>query len=545
CVLISNYRYNNISRLCDHYNLTTYAMGVGLDYCFAVANGSAELYSILAKAAGLIPTSTVNAALSYYITQDAKLTFIDFIAENFIAVSAIVLVVILVVLFLLMRSLRSEKKAKNLISATETDDLTGLYNRNYFFEYANRMYREHPDTQRDAIVVNIEQFHSINALNGWEFGDRVLRALGKEIQAVAQDTGGIGGRFGADRFDIYCLHTNDYMSIFNRLQNKMIDLAPNASIRLRMGVMPWQDDLAPIYLFDRARTACSMARGHYINHLIVFDEKVRRQELFDQRLLNDLHRALNNYEFEIYYQPQYDISTDTPRFISAEALIRWQHPELGMIAPNDFIPLFERYGKIGEVDKYVWAQAARQIARWRAQFGVTVPVSVNLSRVDVFDPSLDGTLSDIIRENGLDPSVLKLEITESAYTENADQVTRVAANLRKAGFTVEMDDFGIGYSSLNMLSSMPIDVLKMDKDFIAKIEKSEKDVQMVTFILSLAKNLNIDVVAEGVETEAQLKILKGLGCTLVQGYYFSRPLYFAEFESTILQNKDLPSTDEK
>ena len=138
-----------------------------------------------------------------------------------------------------------------------------------------------------------------------------------------------------------------------------------------------------------------------------------------------------------------------------------------------------------------------------------------------------------------------LEITESAYTENADQVTRVAANLRKAGFTVEMDDFGIGYSSLNMLSSMPIDVLKMDKDFIAKIEKSEKDVQMVTFILSLAKNLNIDVVAEGVETEAQLKILKGLGCTLVQGYYFSRPLYFAEFESTILQNKDLPSTDEK
>ena len=543
CVLISNYRYNNISRLCDRYNLSTYATGVGLDYCFAVASGNTELYSVLAKAEGLVPTSTVNAALSYYITQDAKLTLTDFIAANFGTVLAIVSIIILVILFLLMRSLSSEKKAKKLISATETDDLTGLYNRNYFFEYANRIYREHPGTPRDAIVVNIEQFHSINALNGWEFGNRVLKALGNEISAVAKDNGGIGGRFGADRFDIYCLHTNDYMSILDRLQDKMIDLAPNASIRLRMGVMPWQDDLTPIQLFDRARTACSMARGHYMNHLIIFDEKVRRRELFDQRLLNDLPRALNNYEFEIYYQPKYDISTDTPRFLSAEALIRWQHPELGLIPPNDFIPLFERYGKIGEVDKYVWAQTARQISRWRARFGVTVPVSVNLSRVDVFDPTLESTLNDVLSENGLDHDVIRLEITESAYTENADQVTRVAGSLRKAGFAVEMDDFGIGYSSLNMLSSMHIDVLKMDRNFIAKIENSEKDVQMVAFILGLAKNLNIEVVAEGVETEAQVKILKDLGCTFVQGYYFSRPLHSAEFESAILQTADDGRTD--
>ncbi|MBO4354471.1 MAG: EAL domain-containing protein, partial [Clostridia bacterium] len=201
-------------------------------------------------------------------------------------------------------------------------------------------------------------------------------------------------------------------------------------------------------------------------------------------------------------------------------------------------------GKIGEVDKYVWAQTARQIARWRARFGVTVPVSVNLSRVDVFDPTLESTLNDVLSENGLDHDVIRLEITESAYTENADQVTRVAGSLRKAGFAVEMDDFGIGYSSLNMLSSMHIDVLKMDRNFIAKIENSEKDVQMVAFILGLAKNLNIEVVAEGVETEAQVKILKDLGCTFVQGYYFSRPLHSAEFESAILQTADDGRTDE-
>ena len=536
CVLISSYRYNNISRLCEKYRLTTFATGVGLDYCFAVAEGQTELYSILAKTAGLVPNSTVSAALSRYMTEDARRTLSDFIADNLGVVIAAAAAVLLVILLLLLRSVRAEKKAQLLISATETDSLTGLYNRDYFFQYANRMYREHHETPRDAIVLNIEQFHSINALNGREYGDQVLRALGNEILAVSNENGGIAGRYGADSFDIYCRHMDGWQEILDRLQNRIDTLAPNDSIRLRMGVMPWQEKLEPVQQFDMARTACVMARGHYKEHLIVFDDKVRRREMLDQRLLNDLRSALDNFEFEVYYQPKYDIQAEPPKLVSAEALIRWRHSELGMIAPSDFIPLFERNGKIGEIDQYVWAQAARQIARWRAQFGRTIPVSVNLSRVDVFDPKLEKILDGILAENGLERDALKLEVTETAYTENADQVIRVVKNLRQKGYMVEMDDFGTGYSSLNMLSAMPIDVLKMDRTFIQNIEREDKDIQLVALILGIAKNMNIPVIAEGVETEFQLRLLKKLGCEMVQGYYFSRPLHPREFEARILQD---------
>ena len=531
CVLISSYRYNNISRLCEKYHLTTFTTGVGLDYSFAVGKGDKELYSILAKVIGQVPSSTVNAAMSHYIAEDAKLTFVDFIMDNLPVVVAIIAAILLVILVLLVRSMRAERKAKDLISATETDELTGLYNRSFFFQYANSRYREHPETPMDAIVLNIERFHSVNALSGREFGDRVLRVLGSEIRAIADEAGGIAGRFEADRFDIYCPQRDDYHAMFTRLQSKLDDLSPNTSIQLRMGVMPWQANLEPVVLFDRARVACSMARGSYKEHLIVFDEEAREKELREQLLLNDLRRALDAYEFEVYYQPKFDIQSEPPKLVGAEALVRWVHPELGIIPPDDFVPLFETNGQIGAVDKYVWEEVARQIARWRGEYGITIPVSVNLSRVDVFDPMLENTLDDILLQNSLDCSDLKLEVTESAYTENADEVIRVVEGLRNKGYEVGMDDFGTGYSSLSMLSAMPVDVLKMDRAFIQDIEHDDKNVQLVALILGIADNLQIPVVAEGVETAEQLKLLKGLGCALVQGYYFSCPLHAHDFEA--------------
>lgn len=536
CVLISSYRFNNISRLCDRYNLTTFPTAVGLDYCFAVGKGQTEIYSILSKVISQVPSSTVNSALSFYITEEARLGLRDFISDNLAAVLTAVAVLILVITLIMLRSIRAEKKARQLIAATEIDALTGLYNRDYFFQYADRMHREQPEEPMDAIVLNIEQFHMINAIDGWTFGNQVLRVLGNEVQAISKAFGGIAGRFGADRFDIYCRHTEDYRAIYDRLQDRVSAIFPNASIRLRMGVMPWQADLEPIQMFDRARTACNIARGHYKERLVVFDNRMRERELLDQRLLNDLRRALDSYEFEVNYQPKYDVRTDTPKLVSAEALVRWNHPELGRIAPNDFVPLFERNGEIREVDKYVWSEAARQVARWRAQFGVTIPVSINLSRVDIFDPTLENTLDGILHQNDLSHDALRLEITESAYTENADQLICVVESLHKKGYTIEMDDFGTGYSSLNMLSAMPIDVLKMDRSFISNMENSDKDKQLVALIFGIAENLNIPVIAEGVETEAQLRLLKQMGCTLVQGYYFSRPLHPSDFEAELLKN---------
>jgi EAL domain-containing protein (putative c-di-GMP-specific phosphodiesterase class I) len=289
-------------------------------------------------------------------------------------------------------------------------------------------------------------------------------------------------------------------------------------------------------MFDQARAACNLVRGDYKNPLMIYDEEMRRRELLNQRLLNDLNDAARDFQLKVYYQPKYYVQTDPPRLRSAEALIRWVHPELGMISPGDFIPLFEGNGLINIVDSFVWSEAARQILRWEKKYGYRIPVSVNLSRADIFDPTLLERLERLIRDNGLDFKDIKLEVTESAYTENAEQVICVVEGLRDKGYTVEMDDFGTGYSSLNMLSAMPVDVLKMDRTFIRNIENNERDVQLVALILGIAKNLKIPVIAEGVETETQLQMLKNLGCTLVQGYYFSRPLHPAEFETSILSN---------
>jgi diguanylate cyclase (GGDEF)-like protein len=535
CVLISSFRYNNIARECDKYNLTTIDTGVGVDYRFAVKSGNTELYSILARVIGLVPSSTINSVLSYYITEDAKSTFRDFFMDNMEIFTLVMLLLMAVVLALMFRSRRAERRANELISATEHDNLTGLYNRDFFLEYVNRMHNVNPNQAMDAVVCNIEQFHSVNAVSGRDFGDFVLRSLGSELKAIASERDGIAGRFGADRFDLYCRHTDDHQAIYDRLQSVLDEMAHTSNMRLRMGVMRSQPDIDAVQMFDMARIACNMIRGDFKEHLVVFDDEVREREEYEQRLLSDLQRALDSFEFEVYYQPKYDILVEPAKLVSAEALIRWRHPELGIIPPDDFIPLFERSGKISDVDKFVWNEAARQIVRWRELYGVTIPVSVNLSRVDVFDPALEETLDEIIKFNGLDHDLLKLEVTESAYTENSEQVIKVVSSLRRKGYVIEMDDFGTGYSSLSMLSEMPVDILKLDRNFVRNIDHSEKDAQLVALILDISKELDIPVVAEGVETEAQLQMLRKLGCAIAQGYYFSRPLNVAEFENKILK----------
>ncbi len=430
-------------------------------------------------------------------------------------------------------------EGRQLISAAEHDSLTGLYSRDFFFEYAERICHYHPEWHMDAVVINIEQFHSVNALNGREFGDQVLKAIGDEILSFLKETIGIASRFESDRFDIYCLQMEDYHPLLERLQNRVDSLSNEASIRLRMGVRPWTEGIEPVLLFDQATAACSLVRRNYMRNLMVYDEEMRRKEILEQRLINDLKRAVEERELKVYYQPKYYIQADPPRLASAEALIRWVHPELGMISPGTFIPLFESNGQISIIDKYVWAEAVRQIAEWRDRLGFTLPVSVNLSRVDVFDPLLEERLLRLVEENGVERKLLKLEVTESAYTENGDRLIGVVDSLRKVGFEIEMDDFGAGYSSLNMLSSMPVDILKMDMLFIKNIEKNEKDFRMMQLVLDIARYLNVPVVAEGVETKKQLELLRNSNCDLVQGFYFSRPLPPEEFEKLIVRELDI------
>ena len=537
CGLVSNYRISRESPSLAKFKLSPLTTGEVMNLSFAVRKDDDCLYSILNKINRLVPAASLNSALTDYALRDARVTFSDYLRDNLPYAIAVAALIAAVILALQVRNMRSEAKSnerREIISEAEHDPLTGLFSWNFFLIYANKLCKDHPDRRMDAVVMNIERFHSINAINGWEFGDKILKELGAEIQRFLAETEGIASRVTADRFDIYCLHREDWQAQLERFQAKMDSLFHNANIRLRMGVKPWQEGMDPVLQFDCAWTACNSMRGRYKKQLVIYDSAMGQQEERDQRLLNDLGRALEKHELEVYYQPKYGIQTEEPQLSSAEALVRWNHPDLGLITPDAFIPLLERSGQISALDNYVWKEAARQIAAWRDRYGFTLPVSVNLSRVDVFDANLSSVLDGIVKEYGLDCRDLKLEVTESAYTENADQLIRVIEQLRSKGYEIEMDDFGSGYSSLNMLSSMPIDILKMDMAFIRNIEHNEKDFHLVELIVDIARYLKVPVIAEGVETGAQLKLLKDAGCDLVQGYYFSRPLPADEFEKKIL-----------
>ncbi len=538
CGLVSNYRISAVGDALVKYNLSPLTTDEMMEVGFGVRREDDCLYSILNKVTRLYPDIEINSSLTDYAFQPKEASLREFFQTNWLYFVTAAATVTIIILLLILRNVNAKAKlaeGRKIISEAERDSLTQLYNWNFFLIYANRLTRDHPEQPMDAVILNIDRFHAINALHGRETGDRVLQALSDEILKFIAGKNGIAGRSHADRFHIYCAAGVDWQALLEQCQDRMNREYGNAGVHLRMGIKPWQKGLEPETQFDKARIACNSARGDFKSRAVIYDAAMERREERDQRLLNDLPHALEKHELEVYYQPKYRIQSEKPELSSAEALVRWNHPELGMISPEDFINLFEMSGQISILDNYVWEKAARQIAAWREKFHRTLPVSVNLSRVDVFDPNLIGTLDRIIRQNGLTTADLMLEVTESAYTENADQLIRVIEELRAKGYQIEMDDFGSGYSSLNMLSSLPVDVLKMDIDFIRKIDRNEKDFRLVELIIDIARYLKVPVVAEGVETEKQLRLLKDAGCDLVQGYYFSSPLPVAEFEKKILR----------
>ncbi len=248
--------------------------------------------------------------------------------------------------------------------------------------------------------------------------------------------------------------------------------------------------------------------------------------------MEDFKPSLESNRFKVYFQPKYDIRPDKPILASVEALVRWDHPELGMINPGVFIPLLEDNGLILDLDQFVWRETAARIRDWKDRIGFSVPVSVNVSRIDMLTPNLKDIFEEILEENQLSADDLMLEITESAYTSDSDQVISTAKELRGMGmgFRIEMDDFGTGYSSLGMLTHLPIDALKLDMSFIRSAFGENRDVRMIELIIDIADYLQVPVVAEGVETQEQYLVLKAMGCEYVQGYYFSKPVLPSEFD---------------
>ena len=420
---------------------------------------------------------------------------------------------------------------RNIIDATGKDKLTGLLTKDYFFQYAHEYDKFHPEQEVDAVVVNINKFHLINELYGRNYGDKVLCTIADGVRSFARGCGGVACRDNADCFYIYIEHQENYDYLTKILADRLIDITDKHDFHFRIGIYP--DIYHSVNLeqrFDRALHASnSVSKNSNHDVVAIYDNNMHEKELYEAKLLDGIEEALLEKQFNVVFQPKYDITGDEPKLCSAEVLVRWKHPELGFVRPDSFIPLFEENGRIKELDRFVWQEAAKQIKRWKDMYGVTMPLSVNVSRVDIFDPDLLDFLKEILEENSLEPKDMHLEITETAYTDSVTTIVEVVNSLREAGFKVEMDDFGKGYSSLNMLTSLPIDALKLDMGFIKGIAENNKELSMVEFIVNVARFLEVPLIAEGVENSEQYLLLKKAGCNVIQGYYFSKPVNTSEF----------------
>ncbi len=425
-----------------------------------------------------------------------------------------------------------------LISENEQDDISGLYTKPFFIQYAKRHDRYNHGVCMDMVVINVNRFKLINSLNGRSYGNNILKMIGEIITDYLKESDGIACRCESDRFYIYMQHTDDAAVVAKRIIDEFDKKIGNAKISLRIGFYEYVDRQIPFeQRIDMAETACNKLRGSYISGFNVYDSITHEKELYNEKLIMEMDQALQEKQFKVFYQPKYNIVGDQPTLVSAEALIRWFHPDHGIISPGIFISLFEENGLLQKLDQYVWNEAAEQIKDWKDRLGYSVPVSVNVSRTDVYDAKLENTLDNIITKNNLTTSDLYLEITESAYTDNTKQIIETVNHLRDKGFKIEMDDFGSGYSSLNMLAALPIDALKLDMQFIRNITRSPKDYNLLMIMLQISKFLNVPTIAEGVETKEQYEILKKAGCDIIQGYYFSKPVPAEEFEQFIVKEK--------
>ena len=420
------------------------------------------------------------------------------------------------------------------VNSVQNDPLTGLYAKEYFYLCAGNVIKNNTDKEYDLLCCDIERFKLVNDLYGTKAGDNLLKYVAEMIRSAVEGYG-ICGRIGSDVFAFLIEHQESYEnSCFIKKVESVNLVNINLEIILRYGIYCIDDREMPINIAcDRASIASNSIKGKYETYFAYYDDTSRQKLLNEQFITSSMKNALDSGQFQVYFQPKYNLKTEN--IAGCEALVRWIHPERGIMPPADFIPLFEKNGFITDLDIYIWEQCCKKMRTWLDNGSFIAPISVNVSRADVYNPQLPEILLSMLKKYRLSPKYLHLEITETAYTENPEQLINAVSKLKKLGFIIEMDDFGTGYSSLNMLSDLPIDVLKLDIKFIQSEEKKGNNKSILSFIINLAKWLDLTVIAEGVETRAQIDLLKALDCEYVQGYYYAKPLPQSDFEE--LMNK--------
>ena len=411
------------------------------------------------------------------------------------------------------------------------DRLTGLFSREYFYQRARECLQGNPDTAYSMICANIENFKVYNDSFGRKVGDQLLQEYASSLLAQTQE-GEVCGRYGADRFLILRKQSNPLPILEGKSSPQKDQTVYPRKVQVKWGVCHITDPTVPVaQLCDWAFLAVESIKGKYNCRMHVYDDTLRDKLLREQAIVESMETALQEGQFVVYLQPKYHLVTGD--LAGAEALVRWVHPQWGFISPGEFIPLFEKNGFVTRLDLYMWEQVCRVLRDWREKGYPPLAVSVNVSRLDIFQLDLVETFSELVETYGIDPALLHLELTESAYTAEPEKMIETVAQLRKRGFILEMDDFGNGYSSLNLLSQTKLDILKMDRALVQSETGKTADQSILPFLVSLAHWMNMRVVAEGVETRLQMERLREAGCDYAQGYYFARPMPVEDCEALL------------
>ena len=415
------------------------------------------------------------------------------------------------------------------------DALTGVYNKEYFYETSGKLMRENPDTKFVIICTDVKNFKIVNDIFGVQTGDMILKSIAGSLSEIVSENC-VYGRITGDRFAVCMPESNFNEQLLLDLSFKTSTVIENSlfKIHLHFGVYRVNDMNVRISVMcDRANLAIKTIKESYQTVVAYYDNSMRENFMGEQKIISEFEEALNDGQFKAYIQPQ--VSKDG-NIYGGEALVRWAHPD-GMIPPYKFIETFEQTGLISRLDSYMWELACIQINKWNVEGKENCYISVNISPKDFFLLDIYTVITSLVKKYKIKPQSLHLEITETAIMQNLSENLKLIQNLRNYGFTVEIDDFGSGYSSLNTLKDLCADVLKIDMGFLRKTENMERSKIILKMVVSLAKSLNMEVITEGVETEEHVKFLTDIGCDVFQGYYFAKPMPVEEFEEKFLNRK--------
>lgn len=541
--LLNNATYGSLQST----TLTQYAN----EYCIGVSKSAdPRLFSIIDKCIQHMASSQIDELVLQNTKTITSISIEDFVREHIWLVTGLVAAVLSSIIMLLCVNLRNAARSNRRIQdLLYRDDLTGLDNLNRFYVKAEELLKQQTTTSYAFIYCDIDRFKLINDTYGFEEGDLLLNECGKILQQQSKDFE-CCARISADNF-ILLLAYQEWDDVVERLLH--IERALN-DWRKEHAVIPYEIDLSfGAYqvlqqeqldvqrMLDLANYARHHAKQDTGSPVVLYDEKMREKELLEQDLEGRLDLALEHREFEVYYQPKVHMASN--KMIGSEALIRWNHPEYGLLMPGAFIPFFERKGVVVQVDFYLYETVCRTIRSWLDKGLHVAPISCNFSQLHFGHLDFVNKLTTIADKWNTPHELLEIEITESAIAQVSESVSATILELRKLNFMIAIDDFGSGYSSLGQLQKLRADVLKLDRSFVKDGLKEKREQTVIENLVNMVNELGMSVICEGVETKEQASVLQELGCHFAQGFYYYRPMPSDAFERLMQQyneSEELP-----